>query len=184
MFLGSAQDAVALLIYMRTRRTLYHGRLEFLDILPVLAALKKQDVDYVLVGGVAMNLHGVLRSTEDIDLFVRSTTENIDRLKKALFEVFDDESIEEIRAEDLQGAYPTVRYGPPDVEFMIDILVRLGEAFEYDDLRAEWVEVEGTWIHVATPETLFRMKRNTIRPIDHDDALRLSRAFDLEGEKT
>ena len=54
-----------------------------------------------------------------------------------------------------------------------------GEAFEYDDLRAEWVEVEGTWIHVATPETLFRMKRNTIGPIDRHDAIRLSRAFDF-----
>jgi hypothetical protein len=99
------------------------------DILPLLRALAEHDVEYVLVGGVAVNFHGILRATEDVDLFVRPEPDNVARLRAALHSVFSDECIDEIVAEDLAGAYPTIRYGPPDADFMVDILGRLGEAF-------------------------------------------------------
>jgi hypothetical protein len=41
------------------------------ELLNLLRALNEQSVEYALVGGAAMNLHGVVRATEDIDLFVR-----------------------------------------------------------------------------------------------------------------
>jgi hypothetical protein len=46
--------------------------MDYDDLLLLLRALHGHDVEYVLVGGVAMNLHGIARSTEDVDLFVRS----------------------------------------------------------------------------------------------------------------
>jgi hypothetical protein len=39
--------------------------------------------------------------------------------------------------------------------------------------------VEGQSVSVATPATLYRMKRDTVRPVDHADAKRLADAFDL-----
>jgi predicted nucleotidyltransferase len=61
----------------------------------VLAALEREGVAYAIFGATALNVHGLARSTEDIDLFIAPTAENVERLKRALQSVFDDPSIEE-----------------------------------------------------------------------------------------
>lgn len=73
------------------------------------AALQTEDVDYVLVGAVALDVWGIGRLTEDIELFVRPTEEDVARLRRALRRVWQDPSIDEITAEDLAGEYPAVQ---------------------------------------------------------------------------
>ena len=148
----------------------------------LLRALNQHQVDYVLVGGAAVNLHGIVRATEDIDLFIRPERENVERLKQALRTVWDDPDIDQITAEDLGGAYPTVRYGPPGESFAVDILSRLGSALDFDDLEVETIQMRGVEIRVATPTTLYRMKRDTVRPIDRADAAALRDQVDVEEE--
>jgi hypothetical protein len=150
--------------------------MEFDRFLDVIRAFEREGVDYVLVGGVAVNLHGIARATEDIDFFVRPDAANIERLKRSLRSLWDDPEIEEIRIEDFEE-YPTLRYGPPGEELVIDILTRLGTAFSFADMESETVEIEGVGIKVATPRTLVRMKRNTLRPIDKADAAALEGLF-------
>src|SRR5688572_6300196 len=99
--------------------------------------MNAEGVDYVVVGGVAMNLHGVVRATEDLDVFIRPDAANVEKLRRALKAVWTDPSIDEITAEDLCGEYPAVRYGPPEGDFYLDILTRLGEATSYADLESE-----------------------------------------------
>ena len=152
------------------------------DALRVIASMNAAGVEYIVVGGVALNVHGLVRATEDLDVFVRPDPDNIARLRTALKAVWDDPDIDEITAEDLCGEYPTVRYGPPQGGLYLDILTRLGEATHYDDLEAEQKPVEGVLIRVATPRSLFRMKRDTVRPIDHADAAALCKAFGLDEE--
>lgn len=125
---------------------------------------------------------GVTRATNDMDLFVLPEPENVERLKAALRSVFDDPCIEEISADELAGEYPAIKYIPPQGDFSLDILARLGEAFSYEDLRWEVVEVAGVSVRAATPETLYRMKRDTVRLQDRADAAELMRRFDLEEE--
>lgn len=156
--------------------------MERLALKELFAAMAAEGVDYVLVGGVAVNLHGIVRATEDADLFVRADAENVARLRRALQRVTGDRDVEGIRAEDLAGAYPVVRYVSPDGRLTVDILSRLGERFEYGDLEAEVVELDGVEVRVATPETLWRMKRDTVRAVDAEDAARLQAAFDLVEE--
>jgi hypothetical protein len=146
------------------------------------AALAAEGVDYVLVGGVAVNLHGIVRATEDADLFVRPDVENVARLRRALHRVTGDREVEDIRAEDLAGAYPVVRYVSPDGRLTVDILARLGERFAYDDLEAEVLQLGDVDVKVATPATLWRMKRDTVRAVDAEDAARLQAAFRLGEE--
>lgn len=43
----------------------------------VIAALRREGVAYKVFGGVALNLHGLARFTQDLDLFVASTAENV-----------------------------------------------------------------------------------------------------------
>ena len=152
------------------------------ELLRVLEALDRHHVDYVLVGGAALNVHGLVRATQDVDLFVEPAADNIDRLRQALRSIWQDPHIDEISADDLCGDYPAVRYGPPVGSVFLDILTRLGEAFRYEDLEFEVVVIEGTPVRVATPRTLYRMKKDTVRPIDRADAQALCDAFDLEEE--
>lgn len=58
-------------------------------------ALEAQHVEYVVVGAIAMALHGITRATEDVDLFVLPTEGNIRSLRAALRAVWQDSSIEE-----------------------------------------------------------------------------------------
>jgi hypothetical protein len=143
----------------------------------VLAALESEGVQYVVFGGVALNLQGLARATEDLDVFLAPTAENIARLRRALMMVFDDPHIEEITAEDLLGEYPAVQYVPPQGTFYIDFLTRLGEAYRFEDLESERVDMEGLEVSVATAETLYRMKKATVRPRDRADAERLRLRF-------
>lgn len=152
------------------------------DALRVIASLNAAGVDYVVVGGVALNLHGLVRATEDLDLFVRPDPENIARLRAALRSVWDDPDIEQITADDLCGEYPAVRYGPPEGTLYLDILTRLGEATAFSDLEVEVKNAEGVPVRLATPKTLYLMKKDTVRPIDHSDARALRAAFDLEDD--
>ncbi len=151
-------------------------------VMRVLAALETAKVEYVVIGGVAINFHGVARATEDIDVFIAPEPENVARLRAALHSVYDDPSIDEITAEDLCGDYPAVRYVPPGDGPPMDILTRLGERFRFADVVGERYAVDGQTVTVATPATLYEMKRATVRPIDHADAARLAEAFDLGKE--
>jgi hypothetical protein len=144
-------------------------------------ALREENVDYVLFGGQAVNLHGIPRFTEDVDLFVGPSAENVARLRRALGRLWNDTSIDEITAEDLAGDYAVVRYGTPD-GFAIDIVSRIGEAFAFDDVESERLTLGDVEARVATPKMLYRMKKDTVRPIDHADAADLKAKFRLEDD--
>lgn len=145
----------------------------------LLAALRDEQVDYVLVGALAMDVLGIGRLTEDVDLFVRPTPDNVDRLRRALRRVWQDPAIDEITAADLAGDYPTIQYVAPDGT-PIDILSRLGEASEFADLEATVYSYGDVEVKVATPETLYRMKRDTVRLRDKADAQVLKEKFGLK----
>ena len=156
--------------------------MDFDRVQAVLAALEAHGVEYAVFGAAALTLHGLARFTEDLDLFVRPTEENIVKLRDALHDVFDDPHIDEITADDLLHDYPAVQYVPPEGVFYLDILTRLGELFSYDDLQIQRVHFGEIEVNVVTPTTLYRMKSKTIRPQDHADAVALRRHFDIEDE--
>ena len=146
----------------------------------VLAALEQEGVKYVVFGAVALALHGLPRATEDLDIFIAPDPDNIERLKAALRTVFDDPCIDDITASDLLGEYPAVQYVPPSGNFHIDILTRLGELFDFAGLESERVDFDGVSVPTVTPETLYRMKKGTVRPKDWGDAQRIARRFGLK----
>ena len=137
--------------------------------LKVLRALAREKVKYILIGGFAVILHGLARLTADIDIFIKPEADNLARLKKALKKVFpNDREIDSISLQDLVD-YAVVRFGT-DADFYIDIVARIGEMFLYEDLQYEVRKIEGVPVRLATPETLFRMKKDTVRPEDKRDA--------------
>ena len=150
----------------------------------VFAALVHENVDFVVIGSMAMAAQGLPRATRDLDFFVSPEIENLKALKRALFNLFDDPNVEEIDPHELAGEYPAVEYVPPHGRYSLDILTRLGEAFSWSDLAADCdhIEVGDLTVLVASPRMLYRMKKDTVRPQDRADAARIREAFDLEGE--
>ena len=148
----------------------------------IAAALEREQVDYVVVGSMAMAAQGLVRATQDLDIFVAPDAGNIARLRAAPHATFGDPHIDEISAEELAGDYPAVQYVPPAGDYSIDILTRLGEVFRYEDIESEVVDVSGVHVRVATPRMLVRMKRDTVRPKDRLDAEAIRRRFNIEDE--
>lgn len=150
----------------------------------VLRAFEAAGLEYVLIGAAAMAFHGLVRATEDLDLFIRATPENVEKLRAALRAAYEaDPHISEISATDLLGEYPAVRYYPPTGDLYFDVLTRLGEALSFESVEAEVKEIDGTAVRVATPATLYRMKKGTVRLQDHADAAALRERFNLKDEE-
>jgi hypothetical protein len=53
----------------------------------IVAALNTGDVAYVIVGGLAVAAHGVVRATRDVDVVPEPSAENLDRLADTLMEL-------------------------------------------------------------------------------------------------
>jgi hypothetical protein len=151
------------------------------EIIGVLRAFEAAGLEYVLIGAAAMGFQGVVRATEDLDVVIRATAENVERLRAALRQAYDDDPhIDEISAADLLGDYPAVRYYPPTGDLYFDVVTRLGEAARFETIEAETKSIEGVHVRVATPAALYRLKRDTVRAIDQQDATALRERFGLK----
>jgi hypothetical protein len=131
-----------------------------------------------------MAFHGIVRATEDVDLLVRATPENVERLRSALREAYQgDPHVGDISNEDLLGDYPAVRYYPPSGDLYFDILTRLGEVASYDTVERDVKDIHGIRVPVATPRALYALKKGTVRPLDRQDAEMLRQHFGLREDE-
>lgn len=53
-------------------------------VLGLLQRFQQEGVEYVLVGGQAVRLNGFLRATEDVDVLIKATRENGEKIKRAM----------------------------------------------------------------------------------------------------
>ena len=153
------------------------------ELLKVLEAFQSEGLEYTIIGATAMGFHGLIRATEDVDLFIRATAENVERLRRALRIAYpDDPGVDEIRASDFLGDYPAIRFYPMNGDLFFDIMTRLGDAASFDTVESEEKSIQGIRISVATPKALYDLKRSTLRPLDHQDAAALRERFGLKDD--
>ena len=128
----------------------------------------KNGVKYVVIGGFAMIMHGLPRTTVDIDFFIDNTPENIEKIKQALKTVFNDEMVDEITTTDMEK-YSLVRYGTSE-GFYIDFVSRLGTVASFTDVANEndIFEIEDIEIPVCNVDVMMRLKQ-TVRHRDLAD---------------
>ncbi len=67
--------------------------------LELLRVLREHDVDFLVIGGVAVAAHGYLRATKDVDIIPRPSRENLDRLAAALETLDATQDLGDFRAE-------------------------------------------------------------------------------------
>lgn len=142
-----------------------------LDLQPLLKALDRHGVDFVVVGGLAGIAHGSSYPTYDLDIAYSRERSNLRRLASALAEIgvtlrgapsdlpfqLDDQTL-------ANGANFTF-----DTEFgSFDILGDIAGIKSYEDLRreAKTERLEGVEVRVASLNHLISMKRAANRTKD------------------
>lgn len=132
------------------------------DLIAVCRRLNEEKVRYVLIGGLAINYYGLPRTTEDIDLLVDPSEENILRIKRAL-SFLPDNAIKEVNPDDIEK-YEVVRVAD---EIVVDLLKRACE-ITYDKAGIEYFEFKGVRVPIADIHTLIATKQG-IRHKDRED---------------
>ena len=137
---------------------------ESADLARICRALNETGARYVLIGGFAVIAHGAGRTTHDIDLLVDDSPENVARIKSAL-RVLPDNAAAEVDDEDVR-TYAVVRVAD---EVVVDLMARACGVTYADAIRdADWFEIHGVPIPVASKRTLIQTKQ-TVRPSDLAD---------------
>ncbi len=153
-----------------------------LDISKLIAVLADHGVDYVVIGGVATQLHGHRRTTMDLDLTPDSDPENLRRLGAALTELearpVDSRPGEtEISATDPERLAIAAIVPPLHTQYgQIHILKEPKGARPFDEMRerALLVDLDGVAVAIVSLDDLIRMKRAAGRPRDLDDIATLA----------
>jgi len=140
------------------------------ELVELCAALNSAGIQYVVIGGCAVILHGYFRTTHDIDLLVEPSQENIRRLKRVLHDFSGSEEVFEIHDNDIER-YAVVRFAPESKEIAIDLIGKIGSiTFERAIKDLEEVEIEGVKIPLCGLSTLIETKKG-VRPKDREDLL-------------
>ncbi len=159
-----------------------------LDVGELIEALARHGVDYVVIGGVATQVHGHRRTTMDLDVAPDPEPENLQRLAAAL-SALDARPLEPgIEKAELPTGDPerlaVAAIVPPLLtrHGQLHILKepKGGRAFEKLREAALIVDLDGTEVAIASLDDLIRMKRAAGRPIDLEDVAALTEA---EGQR-
>jgi len=125
-------------------------------LLRLLARLREEGVEYVLVGGQAVRLNGFLRATEDIDLLLRPTRENGERIKRALSFLKSSRDLDPAWFEPQPGEVENIRVAD---DLIVDLLFAAnGETYESMQPFAREIVVDGVAIRVLSIDGLLRTK--------------------------
>jgi predicted nucleotidyltransferase len=147
----------------------------------IFGALARHRVDFVVIGGVAVQAHGYIRGTQDLDVIAEPTILNLTRLAEALHELEAELrvpgriSLDDPHALKRAPLVPVMtRFGPLDV---VNVEHVAGPPSSYDALRAGAlvVSLDGLEVPVAGLSDLIRMKRAAGRDQDLMDIEALTR---------
>jgi hypothetical protein len=151
------------------------------------AALARYEVEYVTIGGIAIQAHGGQRLTQDLDIAIGPSADNLARLAEALAALDarilgpDGERSNSPPTASLLGSsdqwHLATTHGPLDV---VTLPAHLGP-FEDVLARAHQTPLGDLTVPIAHREDLLRMKRASGRPQDLADAELLEALGDEEG---
>lgn len=144
-------------------------------------SLNEFHVQYIMIGGFAVNLHGFSRTTGDVDIWLKDEINNRRNLGKALVQFgYDENTFQEI---DFVPGWTDFYIG---TGIRLDIITTMAglenitfdEAFNHATI-AEIVNVHVPFLHI---NQLIKNKKATNRPKDIIDVIELEKIIKLRGE--
>ncbi len=145
--------------------------------LSLFAAFAAAGVEYAVVGGVAVNAHGHVRNTRDLDIFIRPTVENAEAAFQALKQI--GAPLHEAEPSDLLVDYEHFQLSTENGR--VDILPSIGE-MPFDTVWRNHIaiDVEGIPVRFISKADLIENKRQVGRLVDLADVERLERITDRD----
>lgn len=156
------------------------------------AVLNKSGVEYLVCGGVAVNLYGIERATADVDLAVRLDDDNIGRFVAAaqelglkprvpvrLEELTEPEKRDQWRNE--RGMIVFSLYDEKKPFFLLDVFIETPFDFQTAYHRRKEVMLGDVAIPLAPIDVLIEMKEKTGRPQDRADVFYLKKIMEEWG---
>jgi len=138
------------------------------DFRDFITALNDKEVKYILVGGFSVILYGYSRTTGDLDIWVKKTNDNYQKIQQAFQEfgmpLFD------MTAENFlyHPDWDVFTFGRPPVA--IDIMTSVkGLDFDAAFERAKIFEEQDLKIRTIHKNDLIKAKEASNRPKDQDD---------------
>lgn len=136
------------------------------DLVTLCRELNAWGAKYLVVGGMAINVHGYLRATDDIDILLEGSPDNQQKVCSAL-EYLPDRAILELEGADLRE-YVVVRVAD---EIVVDLmLAACGISYEETVGEVQVISLQDVPIPFASPALLLRMKQ-TFREKDAVDRI-------------
>jgi hypothetical protein len=158
---------------------------DHLDAEAILRALVQGGVEFVLIGGLAVGMHGAVRATRDVDIVPSPARINLERLAAVVEAIggrqigVDTEFLPH-QPNDPDGLAAGGSFQLATVHGQLDILQEGGAIPRYEELAraAPSTDFEGLRIHYCSRDHLIAMKRTASRPLDLRDLEELG----AEGE--
>lgn len=155
----------------------------------VLQALSEAKVEYIIVGGVAMNLLGCPRFTNDIDILLALDAENIERMKKAMLALGYEQRVplsldelgDEKKAVRLIQEKNLIAYtfaSPTEPLYSVDVIVDASLHFQHFKKQIIYKKVWGMSLPVISIDDLIGMKQKANR---EKDALDVATLLEYKG---
>ncbi|MFA6290242.1 MAG: nucleotidyl transferase AbiEii/AbiGii toxin family protein [Victivallales bacterium] len=138
----------------------------------VLSSLAESGIEFVIVGGAALSLHGISRTTLDIDIKISSKEDNIRKLINALTGTglkLDNEDFSLLISKPELLYEQCISFSIPEGPQIVDVF--LDSPGDFKNLLENSVEIRigNAEIHVASLENIRKMKIEIGRPIDLAD---------------
>jgi len=132
----------------------------------LLANLARAEVKFIVVGGVAVALNGFVRTTDDVDILIERSKENVARLLTALasFGAGHARELSFADFDEVEGAIRVVE------DFPLDIFT-LMRGHRYANLveQTATTEISGASIQFLNAGGLIRLKQGSQREKDQID---------------
>lgn len=155
--------------------------------LDLFRALQEHQVRYLLVGGLAMNLHGVPRMTMDVDLLLVMNDDNLDRFIECAetlhlspsapvaITALKDPAQRRFWVEQKHMIAFGLQNAEARVPIMVDVLIAPPVDIEQAWQRAATRDLGDIKVRLASVEDLIALKQGTGRAQDQSDIEHLER---------
>jgi len=154
------------------------------EMLRLWKALNSNAVNYIMVGGVAINLHGYQRTTDDIDIWIEDTLENRKKLRKS----FADCEMGDFEPLERMPFIPGWTYFNLNNGIRLDLMDKmkgLEGNLSFDECLqlASVADIEGVAVPFLHINHLLDNKKAVNRPKDQIDVIYLEKIKKLREEE-
>lgn len=143
----------------------------------VFSALNQEKVKYLVVGGVAVNLHGFMRFTGDLDILLLLQDENLEKMDRVMKKLHYSERLP-ITIQSLSDVLKVKKwlkeknmraysfFPPKNNPLQIDVIIE--ESLKFEDIvdRKIIKKISGVNIPLVSINDLIKMKKKASRPQD------------------